>query len=152
FARLSDWWCAGRDGRLGVPAELVPAGAEAAQTPYLDLGPSTTDAGARWATPHTVLLSPLGRGRAEKEGIRYQAEIADYLVQLTQVKARRESALRILRATEERLANLAEPTPEELRARVSGEEHTDEAIRVGRRMREFTERHRLLETELNQAR
>jgi hypothetical protein len=154
FARLSDWRCASRDARAGAPETLAPADAHAAETPHIELGPQAEAAPGMtgWATPRTVFLGQLGRGRAEREWARYQAEVADLLIQLTQARAKRDSALRLLKIAEERLHHLADPTAEDLRAKVSGEEDTDEAVRAGRRMREFAERRRAVEAEVNQVR
>jgi hypothetical protein len=137
-----------------VPEALAPADALAAETPHIDLGsPAEAEPGKTgWATPRTVFLGQLGRGRAEREWARCQAEVADLLIQLTQARAKRDSALRLLKTAEERLEQLADPTAEDLRAKVSGEENTDEAVRAGRRTREFAERRRAVEAEVNQVR
>ncbi|WP_328458404.1 hypothetical protein [Amycolatopsis sp. NBC_00438] len=140
MARTSDWLCAGRDGRAGLPEVVQPA-----------IPPSPEAGGenaAPWTTPRTVFLGQLGRGRAEAEWLLYQKDVAESQVRLTRVRANRGTAARDLAAAEQRLADLAEPTEEELRTRTSGEERTDGSVLVARRRRDHTDRRVRLEQEV----
>lgn len=154
--RLADWWCAGRDARRGLPDLLVPAGADPAGSSGLEPGvgtvPDLDTAQDMWATPRTALLGQLGRGRTEKERIRYQAEVTDGLILLAQARAKRDEAHGELRQAEGRLADLAEPGREDLAARASGEERTDASVLAGRRKREFGQRRQAAEAEVNRIR
>lgn len=78
FARLSDWWCAGRDGRHGIPA--VPG----------DARPGTAE--AELSTPRMMFLGQLGLGRIENEWLAYQVEVARHEAALRDATARRDDA------------------------------------------------------------
>lgn len=78
LARLSDWWCAGRDARHGIPA--VPG----------DTGPAT--AVADLTTPRMMFLGQLGLGRVEREWLAYQVEVARHEAALRDATARRDEA------------------------------------------------------------
>jgi hypothetical protein len=145
FARLSDWFCAVRDARAGMAELLVPALDEAAD-PHIG---QSKEAGQKWATPRTVLLGQLGRGQAEKAWIRYQADVAEVQIQLIDARTKCQTAGGRRTAVEQRLADLAAPTEEERGKRMSGEENTDLAVLADCRMREYTERRRVIESELN---
>lgn len=77
FARLSDWWCAGRDGRKGIPS--VPHDARPG-TPLAEL-----------TTPRMMFLGQLGVGRIEKVWIAYQIEVAALEAELKECSARRDA-------------------------------------------------------------
>jgi hypothetical protein len=77
FARLSDWWCAGRDGRKGIPS--VPEDARPG-TPAGEL-----------STPRMMFLGQLGVGRIEKVWIDYQIEVAALEAELRGCAARRDA-------------------------------------------------------------
>lgn len=78
FARLSDWWCGGRDARKGIPS--VPDGARPG-TPQAEL-----------STPRMMFLGQLGVGRIEKEWITFQLEVAELEAALRDATARRAEA------------------------------------------------------------
>lgn len=163
FARFADWWCAGRDARIALPGLLVPnPQGDSSQGPSsprpatepipgrnatggagpadMAPGPAAGTSAAVWDTPRTVFLGQLGRGRAEKEWLRYQRAVAAYLIPLAQARADRDSARRQLRAAQDRLDGLQPPRGDELTTRRSGEQLTDEGVVTARRMRDFTER------------
>jgi len=77
FARLSDWWCASRDGQLGIPA--IPD----------DARPGTPE--AELSTPRMMFLGQLGVGRIEKEWIVYQVEVSGLETALQDAVARRDA-------------------------------------------------------------
>lgn len=77
FARLSDWWCAGRDGRKGIPS--VPE----------DARPGTPT--AELSTPRMMWLGQLGVGRIEKVWIAYQLQVAALEAELREWAARRDA-------------------------------------------------------------
>jgi hypothetical protein len=150
-ARVGDWWCAVRDARVGAADLLVSVDADAAGAPRIDLGsrdpvPDTT---AVWATPRTVYLGRLGRGRSEREWVQYEADVADDLVELRKAQQQRDSARERLASAERRLAELAPPTGEDLAARRTGEERTDPAVVADRRRREYIRRREPLEAEVD---
>ena len=157
--RCADWWHAGRDARSGVPAQLAaPDGTGVLLSPAemapADHAPVTGQVagGAVWATPRTVFLGQLGRGRAEREWVRYQAEIADFEVRLAQVRARRDVAVDRLADADRRLGQLRPPSPEELAVAAPGEEGAEAAVRSGRRSREFTATRQALDAEVRESR
>jgi hypothetical protein len=143
LARGSDWLCAGRDGRAGLPD-----GGQAAED---EPGGSAAEAAA-WTTPRTVFLNQLGRGRAEQEWIRYQEDVADSQVKLTRARANLEAVGRALVEAEQRIADLKAPTADDMRTRVSGEEHTDAAVVAERRKFDYTERRSGLAAEVTRIR
>jgi hypothetical protein len=147
FARLADWWCAGRDARLDLAQLLLPApgGAGGAGWPR-EAGAAAGP--AAWDTPRTRFLGQLGRGRAEKEWLRYQKAVAGYLVGRARAIASRDAAERELQAARQRLERLAAPRDSEATARHSGEENTDLSVVASRRMREFSERREAAEAEV----
>ncbi len=158
FARIGDWWCAIRDARTRVADLLVKAGGDFDQRLVSQADPLSADPfppGPRtrvWSTPHTVYLSQLGRGMAEKELIRYKAEIAGHLVALRQAQAKRDATEVKLATALERLASIQPLTQDELTRRVSGEERTATAVLQGRRQREHSERRSVAENEVRQLR
>ncbi|MDQ7905676.1 hypothetical protein RB614_14250 [Phytohabitans sp. ZYX-F-186] len=77
FARISDWWCGGRDGRKGIPS--VPEEARPG-TPQAEL-----------STPRMMFLGQLGVGRIEKEWITFQIEVAGLEAKLRDAIARRDA-------------------------------------------------------------
>jgi hypothetical protein len=77
FARFSDWWCASRDGREGIPS--VPEDARPG-TPLAEL-----------STPRMMFLGQLGAARIEKEWIAYQVEVADREAELHDAITRRDA-------------------------------------------------------------
>ncbi len=150
FARLGDWWSAGRDAQVVLPNLLVPIGTDQkADETAEEAEPRVS---TLWGTPHTVFLGQLGRGRAEKEWVRYKAEIADQLVQLTHARARRDAASRQLSAAQDDLSAMQEPGADKLRARVSGEERTDPTIVANRRLGEYRAQRKSKEVAVTQAR
>lgn len=137
-ARLSDWWCAGRDARAGLPELPVTPNGEAAADAAADT----------WATPRMLFIGQLGRGMAEREWIDFQSEVSTTRVRLTQLHAKRGTLANDLARARRRLQELPAPTPEQLKVRVTGEERTSESVLVGRRRREHAERRRKLENEV----
>ena len=85
FARLGDWWAAGRDARIVLPSLLLPAG-NPTDVPASPARPAESGS-ATWDTPRTVFLGQLGRGRAEKEWLHYQKDVAGWLVSLAEARA-----------------------------------------------------------------
>jgi hypothetical protein len=144
FARLADWWCASRDARIDLSRLLLPAAAGPAAVSGPDPG-GWAGAGTAWAapaawdTPRTRFLGQLGRGRAEKEWLRYQRSVAGYLIQRAGATTRRDAAERELQAARRRLDRLAAPTEPETTARRSGEGTTALAVVASRRRREFSD-------------
>lgn len=106
FARLSDWWCASRDGRTGIPS--VPD----------DARPGTPQ--AELSTPRMMFLGQLGAGRIEREWIAYQIEVADREAEL-QDRIDRRDALG---------ARLGEAGRAELEAANAEIAHLEEQIKV----------------------
>jgi hypothetical protein len=158
FARLADWWCASRDARIVLPRPLSPAPGGpgdpagrrepgAARWPG-PAAPVTAVTPAAWDTPRTRFLDQLGRGRAEQEWLRYQREVAGYLVGRTRAMARRDAAERELQAAQQRLDRLAVPRDGGLAARRSGEENTDLTVVASRRAAEFSEQREAAEAEV----
>lgn len=125
FARLSDWWCAGRDGRKGIPS--VPPDARPGTPP------------AELTTPRMMVLGQLGVGRIEKVWIAYQLEVAALEAELQERSARRdalavefgEAGQRLPRDVVHALATRVEEAEAEV-ARV------EEQIKIGLRV---TQRH-----------
>jgi hypothetical protein len=78
FARLSDWWSGGRDGRKGIPS--VPE----------DARPGTRE--AEVSTPRMMFLGQLGVGRIEREWVAFQLEAAGIEAALRDATARRAEA------------------------------------------------------------
>jgi hypothetical protein len=156
FARLADWWCASRDARIDLSRLLLPAPGGPGDVP--DPGaPGTASwtgeatawaAGTAWDTPRTRFLGQLGRGRAEKEWLRYQQSVAGHLVQRARAVTSRDAAERELRAARQRLDRLAAPTGLEAAARRSGEGSTDPAVVASRRRREFDEQRAAAQAEV----
>jgi hypothetical protein len=144
--RLADWWCATRDARRGLPDLRAQA------VPEVGSGTGPVPASGPWATPRTTFLGQLGRGRAEKEWIHYQAEVSDRLVRLTQATAQCELANAQLRQAQEQLASLAEPGPDALATRVNGEEGTSPSVLAGRRRAEFEQRRQAAQAEVDRIR
>lgn len=134
FARFSDWWCASRDGRKGIP-EVNPGDRRPGGTPGAGPAPS---AGAVPAplpgTPRMMFLGQLALGQVEKEWIVYRAEVADTQAALRDSEARRAALDGELGAANKRLAR-AQDEPEQT-ARTVGEERTDEDVVRDRRKRE----------------
>lgn len=133
FARLGDRLAAKRDARAALPGLLVTHEEDIPHGPV------------PWETPHTVFLSQLGRGCAEKEWLHYRREIAGHLISLAQARADRDTARRQLGQAEQHLAGLTPPGDGELTARRSGEQDTPEPVVRARRMRAYTERRRAAE-------
>jgi hypothetical protein len=159
FARLADWWCASRDARIDLSRLLLPApggpgGPGDAPDPS---APGTASwageatawaAGTAWDTPRTRFLGQLGRGRAEKEWLRYQQSVAGHLVKRARALTSRDAAERELRAARQRLDRLVAPTGLEAAARRSGEGSTDPAVVASRRRREFDEQRAAAQAEV----
>jgi len=147
FARLADWWCATRDAQIFLPHLLLtPSGGAGDPDRATEPGPVSLPGAvagpaalASWDTPRTRFLGQLGRGRAEKEWLRYQQAVAGYLVDRAQAMTRRDAAQRELEAARERLGALVPPRDHEAGARRSGEDDTEPSIVASRRMREFSE-------------
>ncbi|BCB84748.1 hypothetical protein [Phytohabitans suffuscus] len=78
FARVSDWWCGGRDGRKGIPS--VPEDARPG-TPRAEL-----------STPRMMFLGQLGVGRIEEEWITFQIEATGIEAALRDATARGDDA------------------------------------------------------------
>jgi hypothetical protein len=154
YERLGDWWCATRDARSGPPATAGPAGASSAAPPPLVLtSPAEGSVESVWGTPRTVLLGQLGRGRAEQEWIRYQAETADMQVARAQAKARGEAARARRETLEEELASLGKQLPESAAMVVAaGEENAPKDVPAGRRKREHAGRRQALRSDIEQNR
>jgi hypothetical protein len=158
FARLADWWCASRDARILLPHLLRAAPGD----PVDPAGPrepgairwpgpaaaAVPVAPSAWDTPRTRFLDQLGRGRAEQEWLRYQKEVAGYLVGRTRALAGRGAAERELQAAQQRLDRLAAPRDGELAARRSGEENTDLTVVASRRAAEFSAQREAAEAEV----
>jgi hypothetical protein len=121
FARLSDWWCAGRDGRKGLPALPDDNGRRGAPVEL--------------STPRMMLLGQLGLGRIEKEWIIYQAEVANHEATLRDSTARREALDKQLAEAKAQITK-TEETPVDLTTKVAGEERTSQAIVEQRRVRD----------------
>jgi hypothetical protein len=161
FARLADWWCASRDARIVLPHLLRPAPGGPGD-PVDPAGPGKPGAApwtgsaaaaspvapSAWDTPRTRFLDQLGRGRAEQEWLRYQKEVAGYLVGRTRALASRDAAERELQAAQQRLDRLAAPRDGELAARRSGEENTDLTVVASRRAAEFSAQREAAEAEV----
>jgi hypothetical protein len=77
FARFSDWWCASRDGRKGIPS--VPEDARPGTSP------------AELTTPRMMFLGQLGVGRIEQVWSAYQVEVATLEAELRECLARRDA-------------------------------------------------------------
>lgn len=149
--RWSDWWCATRDARSGIPATAVsPEEGSPAPPPFLmtKLGHRASE--PVWGTPRTVALGQLGRGRAELEWIRFQAETAGLQVERGEAAARQDAAAARLAAVKARLGATKPLSKEESMAPAAGEERADEAVRVGRRNREHAARTLALNAEVRQ--
>lgn len=159
--RCADWWHAGRDARSGVPDQLAagdvrsiepsPAGPAALSLGSAD-GSRDTAGTAVWATPRTVLLGQLGRGRAEKEWVRFHAEVADLEVELAHARARTDAAAERLTDAEGRREELPPLTSDDRETAAPGEELADVSVRVGRRSREFAARRLALDAEVERSR
>ena len=80
FARVSDWWCAGRDAKKRLP-DLAPqqSGPIAVPPPRSEPDGAAVQNTTWLATPRMLALSELGRGRMEAEWIKYKAEVHDEL-------------------------------------------------------------------------
>jgi hypothetical protein len=155
FARLADWWSAGRDARVVLPNLLVPIRSDEEAPINGQLSPAEPGAGpdrTLWGTPHTVFLGQIGRGRAEKEWLRYKAEIADQLIQLRHAHAKREAATHRLETARAEISKMQEPGQDQLKVRVSGEERTDPTIVANRRLGEYRAQLRSKEAAVTQAR
>jgi hypothetical protein len=155
FARLADWWCASRDARIVLPHLLLPAAGDPGR-PDADqpdafgwpAGAAAWVSPAAWDTARTRFLGQLGRGRAEKEWLRYQKAVAAYLVERARAMTSRDAAGRELAAAQQRLDRLAAPKDGEATARRSGEDNTGLSVVAGRRMREFGEQRAAAEAEV----
>jgi hypothetical protein len=152
FARLADWWSAGRDARIALTNLLVPIGPDEKASVSSPAEPQAGPGRTLWGTPHTVLLGQLGRGRAEKEWLRYKAEIADQLIQLRQAQAKRDAASRQLTTAQTEFDAMREPGDAQLKVRVSGEERTDPTVVANRRLGEHRAQLRTKEAALTHAR
>ncbi|MGX7826032.1 hypothetical protein ACTG9Q_13155 [Actinokineospora sp. 24-640] len=130
WERLSDRWCAGRDARVPL---------------------RETD-GDAMSTPRMVMLGQWGRGLTEKAWMHHQASTAESRIHLSELRARHDTGVERLATAESQLEGLAAPTPEQLTARVSGEERTSDDVRMGRRMREHSERRKGLQAEVSRCR
>jgi len=121
FARLSDWWCAGRDGRKGIPT--VPEDARPGTPP------------AELSTPRMMFLGQLGVGRIEKVWLSYQIEAAALEAELQQSIALRDSLAAEFGAAGQLLPRDVVHT---LAARVEAAEvevaHLEEQIKIGLRV------------------
>jgi hypothetical protein len=146
--RAGDWWCATRDARSG----LAPAAS--ATPPALQLTTQADDPACRvWATPRIGQLGQLGRGRAEQEWIRYQAEISDLQIVRARAAARGEAARERREVSEKNLEALGENLSKEAVAAVAaGEENAPDEVRIGRRHREHAARRQALRAEIEQSR
>lgn len=120
LARWSDWLCATRDAKKGLP-ELPPK----TQPPGQPAGESPT-----LGTPRLSSLGQLGLGRIEKEWIVYQAEVADAQAELRDATARRDATAKQRAEAKTRLEGMQEP---DLDAKVAGEDRTDLGIVRARR-------------------
>ena len=144
YERVGDWWCATRDARSGLSPVAT------ATPPPLGLTTQADDPAERvWATPRTVLLGQLGRGRAEQEWIRYQAEIADLQVERAQAGAREKAAHDRREAAERNLQALGDNVSTDAAA---GEENAPDAVKIGRRQREHAERRQAMRSDIEQNR
>ncbi|MGI9004468.1 MAG: hypothetical protein ACR2GH_22930 [Pseudonocardia sp.] len=114
--------------------------------------PANRSAERVWGTPRTIFLGQLGRGRAEREWICYQAETADLQVARAQAAAQRDVARSRVTAVQEQLKSLGEQLPEGRPAVAAGEENADESVRAGRRQREHTTRQQALQAEIQEGR
>jgi hypothetical protein len=121
FARFSDWWCASRDGRKGIPS--VP----------VDVRPGTPQ--AELSTPRMMFLGQLGVGRIEKEWMAYQVEAATLEAELQQSTARRDALATEFGEAGQRLPREVVHT---LAARVEAAEaevaRVEEQIKIGLRL------------------
>ncbi|MFY1637654.1 hypothetical protein ACN27F_31010 [Solwaraspora sp. WMMB335] len=129
FARLTDWWCATRDARKGIP-QLPPEDARAGSTP--------ADTEPHLNTPRMMFLGQLGAGRWEKEWIVYQAEVADLTAGRRNAEAQRDAFVEQLAPARDRLRQADQPP--DTTVRLAGEQHTDAAIVAQRRRREQADR------------
>jgi hypothetical protein len=140
FARLSDWWCAGRDAKKRLPDLVTERPAPPDTAPSGSPADGASDPSTTWlATPRMVVLSELGRGRMEAEWIKYKAEVHDELIGLTRARAQREALDAELALAEEELEHAPpEPSEGDLRRRVGGERYTDVAVVRARRLADHT--------------
>jgi hypothetical protein len=130
FARISDWWCATRDARKGLPA-LPPDDWEE---------PPPGEAGAELGTPRMMFLGQSALIRIEKEWIVFQAEIADLEAVLRDLMSRQQTLSAELSDARARLSK-AESAKPDVHSRVAGEERTDESIVQQRRTADLAKRH-----------
>ncbi len=117
-ARFSDWVCATRDARRGLPA-LPPPDRQGGESPEL-------------STPRMMLLGQIGLGRIEKEWIVYQAEVADLNARLEDLLAEERNMANRVDDAKKRL-DVIRGQETDLKAKKAGEDQTSEHIVALRR-------------------
>lgn len=134
--RWGDRRCGTRDARSRLAPTPAPPEAATVRPPEMALtAGEAPPSESVWATPTILSLGQLGRARAERAWIAYQAETAELQVSRTESAARstimRDRAL----AAQRRLDELVERPDVDENAVVAGEEKAEESVRVGRRRR-----------------
>ncbi|TDP92921.1 hypothetical protein [Labedaea rhizosphaerae] len=153
FARWSDWRCAGKDAKCGMPELLVPTGG-AQEPPFITVEDTSHPSrpALAWATARTVQLGQLGRGMAELAWARFQEGVAEDRIRLERVRADHTSAVTRVETATKELADLTAPSEEELQQRANGEGETKIEVVTARRRQDFVKQQRTKESAVVNAR